>query len=59
VPAGLDYSLSRREFGDQDWFGATHIVSQYYNVVLADCGHTSLTAWSAVISVSVSHLSRP
>jgi MinD-like ATPase involved in chromosome partitioning or flagellar assembly len=33
-----EYSGARREFNDEDWRGATNIVSRYYNLVLADCG---------------------
>ncbi len=33
-----EYSSARREFNDDDWKGATNIVSRYYNLVLADCG---------------------
>jgi MinD-like ATPase involved in chromosome partitioning or flagellar assembly len=33
-----EYSDARREFNDEDWTGATNIVSRYYNLVLADCG---------------------
>jgi MinD-like ATPase involved in chromosome partitioning or flagellar assembly len=33
-----EYSGARREFNDEDWKGATDIVSRYYNLVLADCG---------------------
>lgn len=33
-----EYSGARREFNDEDWTGATNIVSRYYNLVLADCG---------------------
>jgi MinD-like ATPase involved in chromosome partitioning or flagellar assembly len=33
-----EYSGARREFNDEDWKGATNIVSRYYNLVLADCG---------------------
>jgi MinD-like ATPase involved in chromosome partitioning or flagellar assembly len=33
-----EYSGARREFNDDDWQGATNIVSRYYNLVLADCG---------------------
>jgi MinD-like ATPase involved in chromosome partitioning or flagellar assembly len=33
-----EYSGARREFNDDDWEGATNIVSRYYNLVLADCG---------------------
>lgn len=33
-----EYSGARREFNDEDWQGATNIVSRYYNLVLADCG---------------------
>ena len=33
-----EYSGARREFNDDDWNGATDIVSRYYNLVLADCG---------------------
>src|SRR5829696_2296826 len=33
-----EYSGARREFNEDDWNGATNIVSRYYNLVLADCG---------------------
>jgi MinD-like ATPase involved in chromosome partitioning or flagellar assembly len=33
-----EYSGARREFNDEDWKGATNIVSRYYNLVLADSG---------------------
>jgi MinD-like ATPase involved in chromosome partitioning or flagellar assembly len=36
--AALDYSTARREFTDDEWKRLTDIVSQYYNLVLADCG---------------------
>jgi len=38
VLSSEDYSGARREFNDEDWKGATEIVSRYYNLVLADCG---------------------
>ena len=38
VLSSEEYSAARREFNDEDWQGATDIVSRYYNLVLADCG---------------------
>ncbi|MDY6996709.1 MAG: MinD/ParA family protein [Actinomycetota bacterium] len=38
VLSSEEYSAARREFNDEDWQGATSIVSRYYNLVLADCG---------------------
>lgn len=38
VLSSEEYSSARREFNDGDWKGAVGIVSQYYNLVLADCG---------------------
>jgi MinD-like ATPase involved in chromosome partitioning or flagellar assembly len=38
VLSSEDYSGARREFNEEDWKGATGIVSRYYNLVLADCG---------------------
>ncbi len=38
VLSSEEYSGARREFNDDDWKGATNIVSRYYNLVLADCG---------------------
>jgi len=38
VLSSEEYSAARREFNDEDWNGATAIVSRYYNLVLADCG---------------------
>jgi MinD-like ATPase involved in chromosome partitioning or flagellar assembly len=38
VLSSEEYSGARREFNDEDWKGATDIVSRYYNLVLADCG---------------------
>ena len=38
VLSSEEYSGARREFNDDDWKGATDIVSRYYNLVLADCG---------------------
>ena len=37
VLSSEEYSGARREFNDEDWEGATGIVSRYYNLVLADC----------------------
>ncbi|MBS9532794.1 MinD/ParA family protein [Mycobacterium sp. M1] len=33
-----EYSMSARAFNDEDWRRAIEVVSQYYNLVLADCG---------------------
>ncbi|ORA36327.1 MinD/ParA family ATP-binding protein [Mycobacterium aquaticum] len=38
VLSSEEYSGATREFNDEDWKGATSIVSRYYNLVLADCG---------------------
>ena len=38
VLSSEEYSAARREFNDEDWNGATGIVSRYYNLVLADSG---------------------
>ncbi|MGV9797659.1 ESX-1 associated ATP-binding protein EpsI N-terminal domain-containing protein [Mycobacterium sp. NPDC003449] len=38
VLSSEDYSGAQREFNDDDWKGATNVVSRYYNLVLADCG---------------------
>jgi MinD-like ATPase involved in chromosome partitioning or flagellar assembly len=38
VLSSEDYSGAQREFDDEDWKGATAVVSRYYNLVLADCG---------------------
>ncbi|MDV3123318.1 AAA family ATPase [Mycobacterium sp. 21AC1] len=38
VLSSEDYSGAQREFNDDDWKGATGVVSRYYNLVLADCG---------------------
>ena len=38
VLSSEEYSGAPREFNDEDWKGATGIVSRYYNLVLADCG---------------------
>lgn len=38
VLASEEYSGAPREFNDDDWKGATAIVSRYYNLVVADCG---------------------
>lgn len=38
VLSSEEYSAAGREFNDEDWAGATEIVSRYYNLVLADCG---------------------
>ena len=37
VLSSEEYSEARREFNNEDWEGATGIVSRYYNLVLADC----------------------
>lgn len=38
VLSSEEYSQARRAFNDDDWKGATEVVSRYYNLVLADCG---------------------
>ncbi len=38
VLSSEEYSSAAREFNDEDWQGATDIVSRYYNLVLADTG---------------------
>jgi MinD-like ATPase involved in chromosome partitioning or flagellar assembly len=38
VLSSEEYSGATREFNDDDWKGATSIVSRYYNLVVADCG---------------------
>lgn len=37
VLSGLEYSAASRAFNDADWKAATDIVSQHYNLVVADC----------------------
>lgn len=43
VLAGAEYSSSPRAFNDTDWIASTGIVSQHYNVVLADCAADMFT----------------
>lgn len=43
VLASADYSGSPRTFDDTDWISSTGIVSQHYNVVLADCAADMFT----------------
>ena len=38
VLSSAEYSVARRDFNEEDWAAAVKIVSQYYNLVLADCG---------------------
>ncbi|WP_167759649.1 MinD/ParA family protein, partial [Mycobacterium sp. PS03-16] len=38
VLSSEEYSQARRAFNEEDWQGATGVVSRYYNLVLADCG---------------------
>ena len=38
VLSSAEYSVARRDFNEDDWAAAVKIVSQYYNLVLADCG---------------------
>ncbi|MBS4728052.1 MinD/ParA family protein [Mycobacterium sp. SM1] len=38
VLSAEDYSVAKRAFNDEDWQGATEVVSKFYNLVLADCG---------------------
>lgn len=38
VLSSEEYSAARHEFNEEDWKGATEIVSRYYNLVLADSG---------------------
>lgn len=37
VLPGPEYSAAPRAFNDADWIAATDVVSQHYNLVLADC----------------------
>jgi MinD-like ATPase involved in chromosome partitioning or flagellar assembly len=51
VLSSEEYSQARREFNEEDWKGATEVVSRYYNLVLADCGAGLFqTASRAVLS---------
>lgn len=51
VLSSEEYSQARREFNEDDWKGATEVVSRYYNLVLADCGAGLFqTASRAVLS---------
>jgi MinD-like ATPase involved in chromosome partitioning or flagellar assembly len=53
VLSSEEYSVARRAFNDEDWQGATEIVSRYYNLVLADCGSGLFDASSkAVLSTA-------
>lgn len=49
-----EYSVARRAFNDEDWKGATDIVSRYYNLVLADCGTGLFDSASQAVLSTVS-----
>lgn len=54
VLSSEEYSVARRAFSDEDWKGATEIVSRYYNLVLADCGGGLFEASSKAVLSTVS-----
>lgn len=54
VLASEEYSVARRAFNDEDWKGATEIVSRYYNLVLADCGTGLFDSASQAVLSTVS-----
>ncbi|MGE2718084.1 MinD/ParA family ATP-binding protein, partial [Mycolicibacterium litorale] len=56
VLSSEEYSQARREFNDDDWKGATDVVSRYYNLVLADCGAGLFQAASRAVLSTVSGL---
>lgn len=56
VLSSEEYSSARREFDDADWKGAVGIVSQYYNLVLADCGSGMFQPASRAVLSTVSGL---
>lgn len=54
VLSSQQYSAARREFNDDDWKAAVAVVSQYYNLVLADCGAGLFTPSSRGVLSTVS-----
>lgn len=54
VLSSEEYSVARRAFNDEDWKGATEIVSRYYNLVLADCGGGLFDASTKAVLSTVS-----
>lgn len=56
VLSSEEYSQARREFNDEDWQGATDVVSRYYNLVLADCGAGLFQTASRAVLKTVSGL---
>ncbi|BBZ63345.1 MinD/ParA family ATP-binding protein [Mycolicibacterium monacense] len=56
VLSSEEYSQARREFNDDDWKGATDVVSRYYNLVLADCGAGLFQPASRAVLSTVSGL---
>lgn len=56
VLSSEEYSQARREFTDDDWKGATEVVSRYYNLVLADCGAGLFQPSSRAVLSTVSGL---
>jgi MinD-like ATPase involved in chromosome partitioning or flagellar assembly len=38
ILASADYAASRHALDDADWANSTSIVSQYYDLIIADCG---------------------
>ena len=56
VLSSEEYSQARREFNDDDWRGATEVVSRYYNLVLADCGAGLFQPSSRAVLSTVSGL---
>ncbi|MCK0176051.1 MULTISPECIES: MinD/ParA family protein [Mycobacteriaceae] len=56
VLSSEEYSQARREFNDEDWQGATNVVSRYYNLVLADCGAGLFQPASRAVLKTVSGL---
>lgn len=56
VLSSEEYSSARREFNDGDWKATVGIVSQYYNLVLADCGSGMFQPASRAVLSTVSGL---
>lgn len=54
VLSSEEYSVARRAFNEDDWKGATEIVSRYYNLVLADCGTGLFDSASQAVLSTVS-----
>ncbi|MDH6244329.1 MinD/ParA family protein [Mycobacterium sp. OTB74] len=56
VLSSAEYSVARRDFNEEDWQGAVKVVSQYYNLVLADCGAGLFHSASRAVLKTVSGL---